>query len=1715
MTEPATDRFSLSQNSPANEWIERQTQKGPMSSEDVIHAMLPLLDQVVAIHEQGLVAPLEGLQHVTVTNGQFWFSNTDAKKPVYNNLHLERIDQRQRSAIEVQNEYKVDEIEGVHFQDKRFAKPGDKITAPVYLSGWVTWEQESDHHDELSDIFICGLMMASLATGLYLNDDQELQEFIEAKGNLFVFNKQLHPVLIKLISKMCELSRHSRIQDLPATVHALRNYRVQQIDDTQEELLGELDNSDTNKRARVLSTLQERLFDISRRNRMLYFKSSLGMVNMTESSIPLMMSPEHIRAQDLFIWQDHISKPISQGKPLVLGEHLRFEDAPYLPGVLDRLRAEDRRSRREYGFSMLRLALVFLRWHNLRENKEERIHSPLLILPVRLDKKKGVRDAYTLTPLSNEAEVNPVLRHHLQELYGLRLPEFIDLEKEDPYELHKELERQILASEPGITLRCVEKPKIDLIHRRAKKRVEVFRRRSRLTGRGIRRLGDIDYSYNKSNYRPLGLQIFLKRIKAPDWPLGQIANSKPKPRMPQMASNPDVIENTTYNMSTDEENPYVWDVDYCSIILGNFNSRKMSLVRDYRQLIDEPELHTPVFEELFTARPKENEHHDVPPLAWRERYDVVAADPTQAQAVAAARAGHSFIIQGPPGTGKSQVITNLIADAVANHKRVLFVCEKRAALDVVYHRLEQHGLHRLSSLIHDAQDDKKSFLQDLKNTYEQMIGNPDTCDADAARREGIADDLQRGIELIGRWGEILRQSQEQGITPLGCIRRLIALDGLLPEFSEREAEEFPSWVMWQAHAKPLRELEALLRELNEPDVFGKHPLRLLNQECLLADRMLQHVESLIKTALERAQDCAASLNQLGQGVGDNLSVEETRDLLAYAHRISDLSTHKLHKLLDPSDQSVGALEQLHKERQHLQAALDKADKEIVHWKQRLGAHEISDIIDLAVRVEGAWYRFLLPKFWNLKKIMNAHYDFSKHNLQPQWSRLLNELKGYYQAADNLSDHDKHFEIDYLPGNATELLERVQALHAAQDQLSPSLKALRDLLINDEQGRACVTSLVAARPLFDEMTGALSSLLSFSDGLDISSIPQRLSELDSALAILPDVSSVLAQFAQGDPQLYKLAVSTDWSSDRIEAAIVRHCLNSYYRTQRNLTRVNYQQLIQQVERLNSNLDSFRDANGEAIFSKLHQHFRAQIAKSSQADAQLDMDQRKWKKAYNRGRKELEHEFNKVMRHKSIRSLAADETGMVVNDLKPIWLMSPLSVSDTIPMDTRAFDVVIFDEASQIALEESIPTLFRSTQSIVVGDEQQLPPTNFFGSKSNSKDEEEIDADDDMQAALGLDADSFLSHAALTLSATMLGWHYRSRSEQLIAFSNAGFYARQLMTIPDNQLFQNWQNIEITDKEQAMLHAKSVVERPVSFHYLPNGVYHKRCNVDEAEYIARLTLQLLRDNPEYSIGIVAFSEAQSDQIEHAVQQICNDDSEAASLFDRAYDREDDDQFMGLFIKNLENVQGDERDIIILSVCYGYDSDRKMRMNFGPINNSGGEKRLNVVFSRARHHMVMVSSIQYHAITNDYNDGANCLKRYLRFAEASSRGDAMTAERVLEESCPESSELLARQPSRDPVIRSICQWLQQQGFMVDEQVGSSRFRCDIGVRNKNGSRYALGILVDTDQHYENADILEQYVMRPGILEAFGWPLTRVLGRDWLEEREVVQGRILRMLE
>ncbi len=453
--------------------------------------------------------------------------------------------------------------------------------------------------------------------------------------------------------------------------------------------------------------------------------------------------------------------------------------------------------------------------------------------------------------------------------------------------------------------------------------------------------------------------------------------------------------------------------------------------------------------------------------------------------------------------------------------------------------------------------------------------------------------------------------------------------------------------------------------------------------------------------------------------------------------------------------------------------------------------------------------------------------------------------------------------------------------------------------------------------------------------------------------------------------------------------------------------------------------------------------------------------------------LRRELAKQKRHAPLRKLF-HESGTVILELTPCLLMSPLSVATFLPKDTVQFDVVIFDEASQVPSEEATGAILRGRQLIVAGDAKQLPPTRFFERSLDDGD----DSDEQEQAPL----DSLLEDCdASGMQSCKLLWHYRSKHEGLIAFSNAEFYNNDLVTFPAPK-------------------AKTHPGVGVRLVHVEDGVYDRgrsRTNRREAKRVAQLIEQHCREwGLKRSIGVIALSTAQEAAISEEIE----------NLLERRPDLEPllrPDSGEAFFVKPLENVQGDERDTIIISIGYGKSQDGQLSLNFGPINSPGGEKRLNVAVTRARWELVLVSSILASDIDESrlQSTGPKVLRRYLAFAKDG---------RLPAETVAPSGE------SESPFEAAVWEALNERGITADRQVGMSGYRIDLAIKDPdNLGEYLLGVECDGAAYHSSAVARDRDRLRQQILEDLGWRVHRIWSTDWIRDPKGCMLRLLQRLD
>jgi very-short-patch-repair endonuclease len=451
--------------------------------------------------------------------------------------------------------------------------------------------------------------------------------------------------------------------------------------------------------------------------------------------------------------------------------------------------------------------------------------------------------------------------------------------------------------------------------------------------------------------------------------------------------------------------------------------------------------------------------------------------------------------------------------------------------------------------------------------------------------------------------------------------------------------------------------------------------------------------------------------------------------------------------------------------------------------------------------------------------------------------------------------------------------------------------------------------------------------------------------------------------------------------------------------------------------------------------------------------------------------LDEEFARRRGHKTIRGLMRT-AGKAIQQLKPVMMMSPLSVAQFLEPGALDFDVLIIDEASQVLPVDALGAIARSKQIVVVGDEMQMPPTRFFSALVS--DESEFEMSEEFEVN---DAESILGLCeARGVFSTMLRWHYRSKHESLISVSNRRFYDNCLYTVPSPLL----------GKCEFGLH----------FRHIPNSSYERGTsgtNPEEARIVAEAVMMHARRSPNLSLGVATFSMKQRQAILERLEILRRESPETEGFF-LPHGREP------FFVKNLENVQGDERDVIFISVCYGRDSRGVLTMNFGPLNQQGGDRRLNVLITRARRRCEVFSQLRASDLNGVSNGALQAFQTFLEYAEAG------------------GTDRLAATPNMvcQPVIEAIVNSLQAKGFDVRRNIGESGLFVDLGIIDPSfPDQYLLGIEIDGASYAAMKSTRDRDRLQYEILCGNGWNIHRVWTPAWVAHPALEFEKILRAIE
>jgi len=1056
----------------------------------------------------------------------------------------------------------------------------------------------------------------------------------------------------------------------------------------------------------------------------------------------------------------------------------------------------------------------------------------------------------------------------------------------------------------------------------------------------------------------------------------------------------------------------------------------------------------------------------------------VSADSSQLSAIRAALKGQSFVLHGPPGTGKSQTITNMIASALANGKKVLFVAEKMAALSVVQRRLEQIGLGPFCLELHSNKSTKRAVLDQLSNAIDvQRIQSSESWKRQADRLFQLRETLNGYVKALHRkhaFGlslfEAISEYERAGEAPDVVTFNDAAIEGLNPD----------TLVAWN---DTVAQLIAAGAALGNP---GTHPWA-DSKVTSYTQELKANAEVLIKSYIVELEGRQKAMNEalkhfkLGALPMTQDKISILAQLCELASRVPDIKPALMQEInLEEPVERLKAAALQGKRRDEIRGKVSKLFTSEAH---HLDAQMMLSTWD---SLELKWF---LPKWTGQNRILNmlkkmtvsdqgiAKQDVRSHlldiiSLQEEEQKLsrardesapflgssliwddegkwddimetcewLNRLHAALTAWFENSTDAHHartqiaeFMVD-LRGNAA-LNQSVQSVLRSHEQVKNQEKELRDLLQIDFERMAHQSqNLDWHDDILEKANGWISHLDVLRDWCTWRRVRSQAEEQGLLPLVIP--------YEDG-------RLSNDQLKDAFERGLYKKIAN--YIIARDEQFVSFSGNV-----FEETLLRFKEADEE--YTRLTQ--QEIVARLSSRVPQMTQEASQSSEAGI-----LQRAIRSGGRNMSIRKLF-EQIPNLLPRLVPCMLMSPISVAQYLDPERSPFDMVIFDEASQVPTAQAVGALARGQQSVIVGDPKQLPPTSFF-SKSRQETEDEEPALQDMESIL----DDCL---ALGMPERHLSWHYRSRHESLIAFSNAHYYENKLMTFPS------------PDEP-----VSSVKWCPVEGYYDRGRTKQNRAEGEAvvAEIVRRIKDPVLR---QQSLGVVTFSSIQQTLIEDMLEEVLKQDPEVEMLMMQMPEP--------LFIKNLENVQGDERDVILFSVGYGPDANGKVSLNFGPLNREGGWRRLNVAVSRARYEMLVFSTLHAHHLNASRisSEGVLGLKAFLEYAEK--------GKRILP-----ASEASSQALQVSHVHRSLAAELKKRGYQADLYVGASGYRIDLAVLDPESDHYALGILLDGPMYQNAESARDRNILREEVLKQLGWNLLRVWSPDWWDNREGVMSRIV----
>ena len=1116
-----------------------------------------------------------------------------------------------------------------------------------------------------------------------------------------------------------------------------------------------------------------------------------------------------------------------------------------------------------------------------------------------------------------------------------------------------------------------------------------------------------------------------------------------------------------------------WSVERNEVHLNFFSFSKLLIYKDLDP-VSWPEANQPADHPLvrqlfgsdgFADGPSDlgEDGHIDDKLAAAGLHPVLDADSSQTLAVMDAVNGRNLVIQGPPGTGKSQTITNLIGEALARNLKVLFVAEKMAALEVVKRRLDTVHLGDACLELHSHKTNKRAVLDELKRTL--ALGRPQ---AAWGTEDRVL--LEESRSRLNDYSRAVNSPVERSeLTPHELVGRLARLEaeGLVVEGRGLAIEGSVVWSGedFTRRRELVREMQELVGAIGVPREHVWWPCG-----------RLHFVPTDVHAVREILGEASSALSQLGRKT--DLLSRELGPGLVFARR----KPVELARMIRTARRIVAA------------PSLAGADHRNASWAGEAGRIEEvagtarayadlrakhdpilipeawdQDVLEArrALRAYGdKWWRFLSPSFRNARgKVQGLCRDSAPESVRGQIGLVDAILAAGRRRREIEASRDLVARL--FPGLI--LSDRAEAhavfaeaaswlvgLHA--DEAAGLIDPVIHQLLDQVPDRARLEGAS------DECEGAMDalaqSLQSVGDSMALradrfepgEALDERTYEaldtwLQTARDRMPSAHDIVRfnqleqQAAEsGIPEVAEAASSREDAATRLTALFEHTCyaawLDVAFRERPVLAQFDGATHAGIVDRFRE-LDMAQFHHNRATIAERHW----QQMPRHQGGGQLGV---------------LRREFQKKRRHLAVRRLMR-EAGRAIQGIKPVFMMSPLSIAKYVPPGSVDFDLVVFDEASQVRPVEALGAIIRGRQAIVVGDSKQLPPTSFFD-RLGDDGEDEGSRTADLESILGM----FCAQGA---PERMLRWHYRSRHESLITVSNHEFYDNRLVVFPSPDAGK--------------------VETGLIFRHDPQADYQRRgINSAEAKTVALAVMEHARQTPGLTLGVAAFSNVQARRIEDEVDILRRRDPSCEDFF-AGHPEEP------FFVKNLENVQGDERDVILISVGYGKIDGSYLPMNFGPLNRDGGERRLNVLITRARRRCVVYCNFVGADLDlrRSRARGVEALKTFLEYAE---------------KGLIDVPEATGREAD-SPFEAAVADRLRTRGHDVAHQIGSAGFFVDLAIVDPaSPGRYLLGIECDGASYHSARSARDRDRLRQQVLEGLGWKIHRIWSTDWFRDPE-----------